>query len=253
MFIYKIVVNNKEYYGLDTKPVYKQNRWKTHKREAAKNVDNIPLHTAMNKHGIENCVYEVVEEGFSTIQELALAEMRYISENDTYRNGLNSTCGGDGLGHQFIWDASDNDIQAIKDSLSTAMSDYNTHVKWAGMSAEERKVALSHLHTEEVALKKSVTLKEYYANNPKEKQARYKAISKWRDNNREQLCEQNRKASMIGAAAVSKKVKVEFDNGEIKVYNSKSAYAREHGYDLKYIIEKTRNGGTHNGKRAWEI
>lgn len=72
-------------------------------------------------------------------------------------------------------------------------------------------------------------------------------------NNRDLLLEQNRKASLIGAAKVSKKVKVEFDNGETKVYNSKSAYTRKCGHDLKYILAKTKSGSNNKGKRAWEV
>lgn len=253
MFIYRITVGGKHYYGMDTKPTYKQHRWKTHCREAMNPLDTNPLHTAMREAGLENCHYEVIEEGFETIPQLGSAEIRYIAENDTYRNGLNSSPGGDGLGHHALYDMDENEILIIKQALSESLSEYNTKVKWAGMSKRERKEATAHLHTDEVYQKKSASLKEYYAANPDIKQEKAKGITKWRKENRELLLEQNRKAALLGAAKVSKKVKVEFDNGETIVYNSKSEYAREHGHDLKYIIAKTKQGSNHKGKKAWEI
>lgn len=253
MFIYKITVGDKQYYGMDSKPTYKQHRWKSHKREALNMSDTNPLHIAMREANIENCKYEVVEEGFTTLSQLAVAEIKYIADNDTYRNGLNSSTGGDGLGHHNLHEMNDDEITVIKKALSDALSDYNNKIKWAGLSEDERKKATSHLHNEEVYQKKSATLKKYYANNPEAKKEKAKSIAKWREQNRDLLLEQNRKASLLGAAKISKKVKVEFDNGETKVYNSKSEYAREHGHDLKYILAKTKAGLHHKGKKAWEL
>lgn len=212
-----------------------------------------PLHIAMREAGIKNCIYEIIEEGFETLPQLGAAEIQYIADNDTYCNGLNSSPGGDGLGHHNLYRLDNEEVAVIKQALSESLSAYNNKVKWAGLSEAERKEATSHLHNDEVYQKKSATLKEYYANNPEAKNEKAKAIAKWREQNRDLLLKQNRKAALLGAAKVSKKVKVEFDNGITKIYSSKSEYSREHKHDLKTILAKTKAGSNHKGKRAWEL
>lgn len=253
MFIYKITINGQEYYGLDTKPVYKQHRWKTHKRECMNTNDMGLLHKTMREAGLENCHYEVVEEGFENVHDLAQAEIRYIAEHDTFRNGLNSSLGGDGLGRKDLREYPDHDIESIKKALSDSMSEYNTRIKWANMTEQERKEATAHLHNDEVYQRKSTTLRKYYASNPDARSHRAQVLDEWRKKNRDQLLKQNRRASALGAAKLSKKVKVEFDDGTTKLYSSKSEYAREHGHNLKYILAKTKAGSNHKGRRAWEV
>lgn len=253
MFIYRITVGDKHYYGMDTKPTYKQHRWKTHCREAMNPLNTNPLHTAMREAGIENCIYEVIEEGFETLPQLGAAEIQYIADNDTYQNGLNSSPGGDGLGHHNLYELDNEEISVIKQTLSSAMSEYNTKVKWAYMSSKERKEATSHLHNDDVYQRKSATLKEFYARNPDVRKEKFNGIAKWRKQNQDQHLENVRRASLLGAAKISKKVKIEFADGNIKVYNSKSEYAKNHGHNLKCVLEKTKNGGSHNGIKGWEI
>ena len=69
----------------------------------------------------------------------------------------------------------------------------------------------------------------------------------------DQLSKTNRKNGCKGAEKVSKKVKIEFQNGDIKIYNSKSEFNREHGEIINAIIRKTKDGNSHRGFKGWEI
>ena len=98
--IYKITnqINGKAYIGLSTKI---EDRWQyhlnpyNHKRE-----HNKLLYQAFAKYGIENFVFEVLEE--CSVQELSDKEKYYIDKFNTYKNGYNATTGGEnqqGDGH----------------------------------------------------------------------------------------------------------------------------------------------------------
>lgn len=253
MFIYKISVNGKDYYGMDTKPVHKQARWTAHQQEALTGSSCTKLYTAMRKAGVENCVYSVVEEGFKSIPELAQAEINYIKQHDTYRHGLNGTIGGDGMGCHNLNEMTEEQIASIKHALSVSLSEYNTKIKWAGVGHDERKKLTSHLHTPEVYAKKSSTLALTYKKNQELRKNKGAVIKKWRGENPELWREQQLAASLAGAAKTAKKLKVEFEDGTIKIFNSKSEYAKLYGHNMKYIIKKTQQGESHKGRRAWEI
>jgi len=70
----------------------------------------------MDKYGIENCLVEIVEDNFDSISKLVLAEIGYIKKFDSYKDGLNSTPGGDGMGKHLLHQLSDEDINKIKDA-----------------------------------------------------------------------------------------------------------------------------------------
>jgi hypothetical protein len=253
MFIYKITVIplNQVYVGLDTKQVYKQSRWKEHCKNYLKDY-NTKLYKAMKEYGLANCVIDVVEDGFNSVTELALAEINYIQQFDSYRNGLNSTRGGDGLGRHVLHKLSAADIDKIKIALGNNLSEYNLQVKWANTSFEDRQELTKHLHTQEVYQKKSNTLKKFYEANPAEKEKKKIGILEWQAANRNTLIENNKKNSLLGAAKVSKKLLVEHPNGDLLHYTSKSEFQRQTGQWAKTIIEKTNQGSSHNGYKAWE-
>jgi len=253
MFIYKITVVpvNKIYIGLDTKPSYKLSRWKHHCIES-KTRCQTDLHKTMNLYGIESCNIEILEDNFESIGKLALAEIEYIKKFDSYKNGLNSTPGGDGLGKHDLCNLSEEEILKIKKSLGDNFKNYNKNIKWANTSEADRKEMTKHLHTEEIYKKKSKTLKNFYIANPDVKKQKGKGIKKWQENNSEKLKEQNRINSAKGAAKVSKKLKVALQSGEVLYYPSKSEFQRQTGQWANTILKKTRQGLFHNGYKAWE-
>lgn len=242
MFIYMITANDKKYIGFDSHPAYKKKRWKAHCRRVENNDTQYKVHEEMIKAGIENCTYEILEDGFDNIVSLAVAEMYYIKKFDTKNNGLNSTYGGDGMS-THLHCMSEEEIAKIKESLSTKMKEINED-KWKDTTSANRKDMTSHLRTDEVVKKRTNTLIEFYKSNPEVKKEKAKAITKWQKENREQLKKQNRKNSLLGAAKLSKKIKVILPTGVEKIYESKSAFAREHGYIINNVIKMTKQGLT---------
>ena len=253
MYIYKITVIplNQIYIGLDTKPAYKQARWKEHCRSAFKGSKKQRIHNAMREHGINNCQYEVVEDGFCTIGQLALAEINYIKKFNSYYNGLNSTPGGDGLGRSNLSQFSESEIIEIRAALGHSFTEYNRK-KWVDTTSEQRKDMVKHLFTPEANAKRQVTLKQYYESTPGAKDSKAKAILEWQSNNRNTLLENNRKNSLLGAAKVSKKLSVATPDGTMLYFSSKSEFLRQTGQWANTVINKTKQGLSHNGYKAWE-
>lgn len=253
MFIYKITVipTNECYIGFDTAPSYKLARWKTHCRNAKSKL-NTKLYKAMSAAGLENCKIEIIEDNFTSIVDLALAEINYIKKFNTYNTGLNSTTGGDGLGRHILHQLSDNDILKIKDALGNNLRNYNKTVKWANTSVEERKHLTKHLHTDEIYKKKSATLKEFYKANPEVRQEKSIGITKWQQENKEELKITNRINGRKGADKVSVKLKVEQADGKVLHFNSKSDFNRQTGQWAETVLRKTQQGKFHNGFKAWE-
>ena len=92
--IYKIsfVDNPKVYIGKSIEP---EKRWNKHKRNAKNGLDS-KLYRAMRKYGIENTKFEVISNCLK--EEYANeAEISLIAQYDSFKNGYNSTLGGDGM------------------------------------------------------------------------------------------------------------------------------------------------------------
>ena len=254
MFIYKITIIplNQVYIGLDTNPSYKLSRWKKHQQTASTN-PKTKLHTAMAKIVIDRCTVDILEEGFTSIGKLALAEIAYIKQFDSYKNGLNSTPGGDGLGVHALYALTDAELLEIKKALGDNFRNYNKNVKWANTTVSDRKEQTKHLHTEEIYQKKSATLKEFYRANPEIKKEKGKAILKWQKENQAVLKEKNRINGAKGAAKVSKRLEVETEDGKVLYFSSKSEFQRQTGQWANTVLEKSKNGEFYNGYKAKEV
>ena len=254
MFIYKITIIplNQVYIGLDTKPSYKLSRWKKHQEIAKKN-PKTKLHRAMASVSPSDCIIEIIEDGFTSIGKLALAEILYIEQFDSYKNGLNSTPGGDGLGVHNLSILTTNEILEIKKALGDRLRDYNKNAKWADTGPESRKEKTKHLHTEEVYQKKSNGLKEFYKANPTIKKKKGEHIKQWQADNLDAVRAQNKINSLKGAEKVSKKLMIELESGEVLYYPSKSEFQRKTGQWASTILKKTKEGKFHNGYKATEI
>jgi hypothetical protein len=163
----------------------------------------------MAQHGIGNCSIEIIEDDFDSVGKLALAEIDYIKQYNSYRSGLNSTPGGDGLGKHELASLSENEISQIRLALSESFTEYNKNIKWANTTDAERKELTKHLHTEIVYEKKSNTLKKFYDANPEIKKEKSLNIQRWQLENQEQLRTTNKINGAKGAAKVSKKLVVE--------------------------------------------
>jgi hypothetical protein len=256
MFIYKITVLpiQQVYIGLDTKEPYKESRWKTHKRESKDGKGKTALHKSMYAHGIENCLYEIIDVSkFDSVTALALSEIAYIKQYDSYKNGLNSTPGGDGLGKHDLENFSEIDLKQIREALGEHWTNYNKNIKWAGKTEEERKKLTQHLHTEEVYKQKSDTLKKYYDAHPEARKEKGEIFKKARNTNKAARDAQARAAGLKGAEKMSKKIKVLQPDNSIIEYPSKKEFQRQTKQWASTVLEKTKKGEKHNGYMAWEL
>lgn len=254
MFIYRITVPSvqKSYIGFDTKPTYKEHRWKVHQRNA-RNGSISKLYNYMRKFGIDRCTYEVIADGFDNIVDLALAEIELIKQYDTHHNGLNSSPGGDGFGRRDLSNMNEEDIAKIKAQLGNHFSQYNNNVKWAGADTEERKRLTEHLHTDEVYQKKSDSLKQFYKNNPEARTEKGRGIREWQKNNKERLRQNNISASQKAAEKTSIRLKVACPDGNVLYFKSKNEFKRKTGLWAVTVLSNTKQGKTFNGYQAWEI
>ena len=104
-YIYKITnkINNKCYIGQTVKNY--QERFRQHQLNYTKDYfSQIVLYQAFKKYGIENFLFEVLEE--IDKEKLDEREKYWISYYDSYRNGYNSTLGGR-LVELYNWDEDD--------------------------------------------------------------------------------------------------------------------------------------------------
>lgn len=101
-YIYKITnqINGKMYIG-KTEHINPYDRWKEHIRDRKRRrCEKRPLYSAMNKYGVENFMFEVIDSADDG-QTLCDKEIEYIEKYRTYTgfkdcNGYNNTLGGEG-------------------------------------------------------------------------------------------------------------------------------------------------------------
>jgi len=251
MFIYKITIVpiNKCYIGFDTKEPYKESRWKTHQKESKINPKG-KLHKAINKYGVKNCVYEIIEKDFKSITKLAIAEINYIKEFDSYKNGLNSTPGGDGL-NQDLKKYNDEEIKIIKEALGEKWRVYNNK-KYKNTTVDERKAMIKHCHTSEANKNRAETLRKYYNEVEGSREKHSAGIKKWQKENPELARQMRIKNALKGAAKTSKRITIIDDLGKIYVYNSISEFQRLTGKWMTTLRKKTANNEFYDGYKLVE-
>ena len=94
-FIYVITnnINQKQYVGKTLLSI--EERWKQHQYDAKKeSLEKRPLYTAIKKYGIDNFTIQELEQCDNN--DLSNREIYWINFLNTYHNGYNATCGGDG-------------------------------------------------------------------------------------------------------------------------------------------------------------
>jgi|10_taG_2_1085330.scaffolds.fasta_scaffold120897_2 group I intron endonuclease len=94
MIVYKVTnLNNKKVYiGKTIQPL---TRRKSDHIKSANNGSETNFHRAIRKYGVDSFKWELIRK-YSTLEEMNNAEIKYISEYDTFKNGYNMTEGGDG-------------------------------------------------------------------------------------------------------------------------------------------------------------
>lgn len=97
MLIYKITnkLNNKCYIGQTIKSA--EERWKEHQSHAFgthPNDINKTLYKAIRKYGLENFIFEVLQDNIETYEQLDKAEIYWIDYYNSFVKGYNETFGG---------------------------------------------------------------------------------------------------------------------------------------------------------------
>ena len=202
------------------------------------------IHNAIREHGVDRCLYEVIERGFSSIIDLALAEINQIAIHNSYRRGLNSTPGGDGYGSSDLSSLGKNDISAIKDVFAQRFAEYNAK-KWSGLSPHERKEATSHLLAEEVIARRGATLARRYESDPDFAQSKRKGLSRWQAENRELFLAQNKALSEKASVKNSKKVIVQREDGSVETYPSRVEFRKRTGILYATLLYNMTQGREH--------
>ena len=97
MIVYKVtnVNNNKVYIG---KTVKQLSTRKANHYSQARGGSETNFHRALRKYKRDDFIWEVIGE-YNSKDEMDSAEIKYISEYNTYKNGYNMTEGGDGGSH----------------------------------------------------------------------------------------------------------------------------------------------------------
>jgi group I intron endonuclease len=92
--IYKIIneINNKIYIGCTVTSLEK--RYYEHLYRCFKTDSKSKLYNSIKKYGKENFTIELIEE--CEISNIYKIERKYIKQYDSFKNGLNSTLGGEG-------------------------------------------------------------------------------------------------------------------------------------------------------------
>jgi len=160
--IYKILnkINNKVYIGCTICSLEK--RFNEHIYRALKTDSNAKLYNSIRKYGVENFVIELIQE--CDLNIIYQIEKKFITELDTYYNGLNSTFGGEGcLGYIHS--------PEIRKKISKALKEGNSHKNktyeelYGDKSNEEKK-------------RRKESVKKYWSNvTIDEKKERIKKIS----------------------------------------------------------------------------
>lgn len=116
--IYKITnkINNKSYIGCTINKIEK--RFEEHIYRCFKTDINTKLYNSIRKYGIENFTIELLE--ICDINIIYNKEREYIVKYDTFKNGLNSTFGGEGcLGYTHS--------KEIRKKISKSLKNGNSH------------------------------------------------------------------------------------------------------------------------------
>lgn len=138
--IYKITnkINSKCYIG---QSINIERRFIHHKKYRYGFQNNKVLYKAIQKYGIDNFDFEIIEECLQ--EELDKKEKYYIEKYNAYYNGYNMTKGGDGK----------NGYRLTQESIEKMKKSLKEHYK-------------KHPNTQETKDKRIKSLKEYYKSHP---------------------------------------------------------------------------------------
>jgi len=171
IYCYHCIPTGKKYIGQTVKEKYRKRQ---HINHCKTGVDN-KFYRAVRKYGWDNFVYGIIDDYNDEI--LNEQEIFYIDKYDTYRNGYNSTIGGEGC-RGFV----PSKDTKMKQSISAKNRSNPPHNK-KYFTEEEKKEAKrkrDREYQQRVKEKRKGYMKEWRENNQDK-------IKKWKDENEEYL------------------------------------------------------------------
>lgn len=93
IYIIKNNINDKVYIGQTTMSI--EDRFKNHIKKSTIKSRTYKIYNAFRKYGVDNFFIELLEDNIP-IEDLDKKEIYYIEKYDSFKNGYNSTKGGDG-------------------------------------------------------------------------------------------------------------------------------------------------------------
>lgn len=136
--IYKITnkINNKVYIGCTVTSLEK--RYYEHIYRCFKTDYKSKLYNSIKKYGVENFFIELIEE--CEVEKIYETERKYIEQYDSFKNGLNSTLGGEGcLGYTHSLEIRKKISKTTKEGNSHKGKTYKTLYGENGESEKERR------------------------------------------------------------------------------------------------------------------
>lgn len=125
IYIIKNKINNKVYIGQTMQSV--EERYKQHLK-SCRCKQHYKIYRAMNKYGVDNFYYEILERDVKE-EDIDEREIYWIEYYDSFKNGYNSTTGGDG---RTIYKELDIDyiVQSLKDGkqMKELAEEFNVNV-----------------------------------------------------------------------------------------------------------------------------
>ena len=122
IYIFKNIINNKYYIGqsLDIRKRFNKHMLRTRGNW------NYPLYNALNKYGLENFEYSIIEivDSINKSKEdvtklLNELEIKYIQQYNSFNNGYNLTMGGDSIsGYKFSEESKKNRSKITKEIMN---------------------------------------------------------------------------------------------------------------------------------------
>ena len=161
--IYKIIngINNKVYIGCTVTSLEK--RYHEHLYRCFKTDYKSKLYNSIKKYGEENFTIELIED--CDIEKIYEIEKKYIAQYDSFKNGLNSTFGGEGcLGYVHSPEIRKKISKMTKEGNSHKGKTYEILYGENGETEKERRRESVKKHwnslTEEDRIKRSEKMKE---------------------------------------------------------------------------------------------
>jgi len=223
--IYLIInkIDDKKYIGKTSRPLYKRMAEHKYDSQIYSNKNKTYLHRAMNKHGFDNFDVDILEEIQSDNLEefnckLNELEIYYIDKFDTYKNGYNTTFGGDGC---CGYEISDKHKEAIAKAHKGIPLSEEHKAKISTFMNSEKNLNRGSIRSEEAKLKQSQSMQGKYIGEDNPMYGK----------KRPDLSERNLKYSI-------KVCQLDLKTGElIKVWDSLRECSRETGFNRSCISD----------------